>query len=60
MRITPLLLVASGILICASLYARDTSIPVEGLHTANPRVHALVGATVVVSPETMPGAQPTF
>ncbi|MGK0238246.1 MAG: imidazolonepropionase-like amidohydrolase [Candidatus Pelagisphaera sp.] len=51
MRITPLLLVASGILICASLNARDTSIPVEGLHTANPRVHALVGATVVVSPD---------
>lgn len=51
MRITSLFLIVSGFLIGASLNARDSSTPVEGLHAANPRVHALVGATVVVSPD---------
>ena len=33
------------------LSARETATPVTGLHTHTPRVHALVGATVVTSPE---------
>ncbi len=33
------------------LGARETSIPVTGLHSNTPRVHALVGGTVVVSPD---------
>jgi len=33
------------------LLGRDTTTPVEGLHTHTPRVHALTGATVVISPD---------
>ena len=33
------------------LNARETATPVTGLHTHTPRVHALVGATVVTSPK---------
>lgn len=34
-----------------STWARESSTPVEGLHSATPRVHALIGADIVVSPQ---------
>ncbi len=37
--------------ILIGLSARETSTPVTGLHSNTPRVHALVGGTVVVSPD---------
>ncbi len=40
-----------AIVFSAPTFARETTVPVEGLHQNTPRVHALVGATVVVSPD---------
>lgn len=40
-----------SLILLIPLYGRETTTPVEGLHTHTPRVHALTGATVVVSPD---------
>ncbi len=40
-----------GTLIACSAVARETTVPNEGLHSNTPRVHALIGATVFISPD---------
>ncbi len=49
-RVLPLVF-ATALFASPSIWARESSAPVEGLHSATPRVHALVGADIVVSPQ---------
>ena len=50
MRIASTLSLWALVILLLPATARDTAIPVEGLHQNTPRVHALTNAKLIVSP----------